>query len=693
MVKRILRKLKNKLTRVKYDKVTFASEEHFNDQAKRYIDEISRENRIAESDSIPESDDMQVEMLARERVINDLSNNPEYTMDNILVIRDPYGYVPLSAMAVFSTNEPLKSKVWVEGSEATRMMGELPVCYKHRIPVFGLYADKVNDVVIELYNPDDELIKTIRFQIETGGLPLSCQNLVTILKSKEKSQYPFYYISGVDVWFPTIIDSEGYVRYYFKKPSKNYGVFPMSHGMMFHCERDISRASFGAPHASVAYEMDLWGRIRKTYNIRNGVHHDVYEIGAGGNLLIATSSLEKYCEDVVAEIDRVTGLIVKEVRMDDIVTEPSVKDSTDWAHMNTVSYNRQDNSVLVCLRNLHSVLKIDWTTGKLLWLLGDPFFWKGTTMEKYVLTPEHEDIQWFYQAHASYQIDKKPGDDPDIIRIMLYDNHYQSRRQTDNFDNDKHSYGNVYFVNERAKTVSLHKRFKSRKSTVRSNAVYDGDRNRFMMMSGCLQKNYEGAAGLIYEYSYYNMALKNLLGIAKKFYRAYPMTIDFNSLAERISTDPVVVGDYFYPEKCEAPDVTNALPLPFVEQKEKELKEERVMKTRKQKEEEWERMMQGKKWEDLDHSGRIGKTAFTLSGSNMFMYAVDHMVSHLYMVGEENTYCMDYTDTYQELLAVFYNYGYNMTVPIDRLPKDRYHLYVKCMGNLYDTGKEFTIKE
>lgn len=687
----LFRKLR--LIKKGYDKVTFASEEQFNEQTNRYIDEINQENRVAVSESIEEEKDMQIEMLARERAINDLAANPEYTADNILVIKDPYGYVPLSALAIFSTTKPLKSKVWVAGSKDTIMKGELPACYNHRIPIFGLYADTVNKVIIELYTPENERVRTIQFQIETGGLPSSCQDLATIIKSNEKTKYPFYYISGVDVWFPTIIDSEGKVRYYIKKPSKNYGVFPMSGGMMFHCERDISRASFGAPHASVAYEMDLWGRIRKTYNIKNGVHHDVYEIGPGGNLLIATSSLEKYCEDVVAEIDRVTGLTVKEVKMDDIITEPSVKDSTDWAHMNTVSYNRQDNSVLVCLRNLHSVLKIDWTTGKLLWILGDPFFWKGTTMEKYVLTPEHDDIQWFYQAHASYQLDKKPGDDPDILRIMLYDNHYQSRRQTDNFDDDKHSYGNIYFVNTKTNTVRLHKRFKSKKSTVRSNAVYDGDNNRFLMMSGCLQKNYDGAAGLIYEYSYYNKALKNMIGIAKKFYRAYPMTINFDSLAERISTDPVVVGDYFYPEACETPDVANAVPLPFVEKKEAKLKEERTMKTRKQKEEEWEKMMQGRKWEDLDHTERIGSTSFTIKGTNMYMYAIDHMVSHLYMVGENNTYCMDYTSTYQELLAVFYNYGYKMTVPIDRLPKDRYHLYVNCMGTLYDTGKEFTIKE
>ena len=32
-----------------------------------------------------------------------------------------------------------------------------------------------------------------------------------------------------------------------------------------------------------------------------------------------------------------------------------------------------------------------------------------------------------------------------------------------------------------------------------------------------------------------------------------------------------------------------------------------------------------------------------------------------------------------------------MTIGIDRLEKDRYHLYIRCLGELYDTEKEFEI--
>ena len=63
------------------------------------------------------------------------------------------------------------------------------------------------------------------------------------------------------------------------------------------------------------------------------------------------------------------------------------------------------------------------------------------------------------------------------------------------------------------------------------------------------------------------------------------------------------------------------------------------------------------------------------------------------MVGKNNTYVLDYTGTKQDIPALFYNYGYNMAVPLDNLENDSYHLYVKCFGVLYDTEHGFIISK
>lgn len=673
--------------------ITYLDEEYLDSRFQRYLRKITEKSRVAVTDTIENMYNIHIKTLARECVINELADSGEYNLKNILVIKNPYGYVPLSAMAIFSTDKPLSAKVWVESSEDILVKGELPPATNHRIPVFGLFADTVNKVHIVLSSGEKQ-VKHLRFDVQTEPLPEDMEKFAKVFLKKGAPAYRFYYMSGVDVWFPTVIDARGNVRYYIKKPSKNYGVFHLADGLFLHMDRGVLRPAFGVPHSTCAYETDLWGRTRRTFNVKNGMHHDVYEISPHGNLLIATSSLVKYCEDVVAEVDRVTGKIIKKVEMDDIITEPSVKDSADWAHMNTVSYQKQDNCVLVCLRNLHSVLKIDWATGKLIWILGDPFFWKGTTMESYVLKPENDDIKWFYQAHASYQMDRKPDDDPDVSRIMLYDNHYQSRRQTDNFDDDECSYGNVYFINEKTGTVRLHKRFVSEKSTVRSNAVFSREKDRFLLMSGCLDKKYKKMSALIYDYSYSNGQLQYLIGVKNKFYRAYPFEFNYNSLAEKISVDPVSFGELEYPEKIDKVDVSGAAEMPPKPENAIRMgKRDGKMKTRKQKEIEFERMMQGRSWDDLDHTERIARTSFRIFGNTLYMYGVDHIVEYLYIAGKKNTYVVDYTTTKQELLALFYNYGYYMTIGIDRLEKDRYHLYIQCLGNLYDTEKEFEIND
>ncbi|MDE6635251.1 MAG: hypothetical protein K2K09_01415, partial [Lachnospiraceae bacterium] len=74
-------------------------------------------------------------------------------------------------------------------------------------------------------------------------------------------------------------------------------------------------------------------------------------------------------------------------------------------------------------------------------------------------------------------------------------------------------------------------------------------------------------------------------------------------------------------------------------------------------------------------------------------YAIDHIVSRLYLVSDEETYEMDYSKTKQEIPAIFYNYGYFMPVPLIGMKDGRYSLYVKCFDTLYDTQKYIQIGE
>lgn len=102
-----------------------------------------------------------------------------YTLDNPLVIVNPYETSPLTAMVVFTTDEPAEITVQIAGKtpdvSVTHTFGSFGT--EHIIPVYGLYPDSVNFVEI-IAAPEDsqdsqsppESLKT-ELLIETGAMP------------------------------------------------------------------------------------------------------------------------------------------------------------------------------------------------------------------------------------------------------------------------------------------------------------------------------------------------------------------------------------------------------------------------------------------------------------------------------------------------------------------------------------------
>lgn len=87
---------------------------------------------------------------------------------------------------------------------------------------------------------------------------------------------------------------------------------------------------------------------------------------------------------------------------DDYWTLRGFKDTYDWAHGNGISYNAQDDSILINARALCAVIKVDRKTKEIRWILGDPTGW-GDQYQKYFLKPEGDSFQWFYFQHNPIQ--------------------------------------------------------------------------------------------------------------------------------------------------------------------------------------------------------------------------------------------------------------------------------------------------
>lgn len=656
-------------------------------------------NEVAET-TISKRNSLVAKMRARDAFLEKCLSSGKYTENKFLVIQDPYLLSPLSALVLFQTKTKYKIKAVVKGKETgetignTDIFGITELSVNHRIPIIGLYPNKENDVYLYFFNESEKLCKTFVFQITTAPLPVVMDNtIVKLVKNQKPSAFPMTFVYGGDTHFPYAFDRAGDIRFYIARQPKPYGLHFLSNGHFLFAEKNVLMPSFSNPHSSQVLEMDILGRVHRVYNIENGLHHDANEILPGGNIIAAGSSLENSNEDMVIELDRITGKVVKKIKLGNIF-DKTYQDGIDWVHLNTVSYDIKTDSILICCRNLHTVAKINWKTGELLWILCNPKFWKGTSMTDKLLTPVGKNLKksgWFYQAHAAYFLEKTFSENPDIVYMIIYDNHWHKRRSVNFFDEDPHSFIRIYEINEKEHTVALWKSFPCEKSKIRSNGIFCEKQNRLFAMSGFLEPLIDGCTGAVNEYDFESGELLNQYLTKTSYYRAYELPMNYLELIKPMEQEKeYMLGTIREPQKIKMPDVSFSIPIPkrelFYSTEEiyyKGTKAERKKKYKKALEQETVPF-------DLEQD--IANTTFSIVDNILYIKAVDHLLKRIYFLGESNYYMQDYSDTKQTNPGLFGRLFYAITIPLGKLEKDKYQIYLECERKLYNTEEYIEIR-
>ena len=377
-----------------------------------------------------------------------------YSWEEPMVIQNPYQVSPLTAVIIFDTKEECAVRFTVKGkTEAADISGEVESAASHRIPVIGLYPAMENTVVLELLDKSGKVTDSQEITITTDELPDKLDDAVKPVKTSGESAFELTMVYGQRTTFPFAYDCMGDIRWYMSGEFTS-GIYMLSNSRMIVASNEAFMPSQAKPQTTNLYEMDYLGRAYTMYYVAGGNHHEVIEKEPDGNLLVLTSSLEGHIEDKIQEIDRQTGEVVNELIMEDIFSG-KYEDRVDWTHLNTVSYQSETDTIVISPRNLESVVKLNWTTKEIQWILCDPRFWEGTEYEKYVLQPEG-DFVYQFQQHTAYQMETDLDGDDQTIEVSMFDNHYVKVRKSDvlqYFDGEKESYLLVYAVNEAEKTV------------------------------------------------------------------------------------------------------------------------------------------------------------------------------------------------------------------------------------------------
>lgn len=337
-----------------------------------------------------------------------------YSLEEALIVVNPYGTSPLSAAAIFSTEEACGGTITVKGkSPENNVTGTFEPEKNHIVPIYGLYNNGTTEVVITL---DDGTSAT--FQVTTEDINVDYGTISAEMKNEENYDYTNLTFVCSTMGSLYAVDGAGDIRFY-TNMGGTLGVHQLANGYLLMPASYVLKASY---YKEGMIETDLLGKIYGEYMIPGGQHHDFVEL-PDGNLLVASDSPDlSTVEDYVVEIDRKSGEVVWELDMKELMEpedgqsasmDTDGSEEADWFHNNGLAYDAENDLVLLSARHKDAIVAVNKEDKSLAWILGDPDGW-GEEYHSYFFEPEGEDFEWFYAQHNVSILDN--GD------IALFDN-------------------------------------------------------------------------------------------------------------------------------------------------------------------------------------------------------------------------------------------------------------------------------
>lgn len=281
--------------------------------------------------------------LVNEKDILDIQTNKEsyfnvysYDLSNPNVVINPYENSPLTALVMFETKDYSQVNVIIKGKYDNDISYTFDKDKYHLIPIYGLYPDYNNTVIIESEN-----VKKI-INIETDPLPddfIYKDDMIL-------DNYNFYNVN-----YPYAIDSHGDVRWYLNR--HYYGnVTVLDNANIL-----VGSDSYTEEEYTISlYKMNLLGKICNEYLLKDGYYglNGVFD----NNVIIKSS---KYLN-----LDLQTGTVKK---IEEEINDDAFNNYTYSLYNNVTNYNLNKSVRLGTLKETEVLKKkiplIKYKKGKL----------------------------------------------------------------------------------------------------------------------------------------------------------------------------------------------------------------------------------------------------------------------------------------------------------------------------------------
>ena len=277
----------------------------------KYVDYMSlnrlRLNLSADS-SLPVHSPLTQKTRERAKSLQKIFEDTSISFESPEIVLNPYGLTPLTALVFFHTRKPCCVISTVKGHNAAsdwQLSYDTPAT-AHAVPVFGLYPDSDNRIELRIKAPDGSESESREFHIKTDKLP------------------PDHFLTKHTA-YPAIPDSNGDIRYVLNIPSSTDagGILSLANNRFLVPDHEICTPTNEIPLSTHLYEVDLLGRVFRTYYIGTGIKSILGESTTADSFFVLTkkkklknaspqeansdSNAEKNGEDTVIEVNRETG--------------------------------------------------------------------------------------------------------------------------------------------------------------------------------------------------------------------------------------------------------------------------------------------------------------------------------------------------------------------------------------------------
>ena len=360
----------------------------------------------------------------------------KYTLDRAKVYVNPYNANPLSAMIMFYTDDSTEVSVTVKGKNSDDFTINYGKSNYHYIPVYGLYGDYDNTVVVTL---GDKTTKEFRIKTDKIDMPS-----VTTKSGNITSAGDLYLLTSPISMNSFGLDGYGNVRWMLSDTYyHNIKVLDNGH-LLIGIDTD---STSGLP--TVIREIDYLGRIYNEYTIDSGYLNDFF-VKSNGNIIVTSKNVDRITiSDLVLEIDKNTGKIVKQIdvyklfeSIDKSFTDGIERD--DYFYNSGIEYYEDTDTLLLTYWGGEMVVSIDYSDSKINWIFTNPDN-LPSSFDSYLLKGD----DGFVYPKAMHQA-KLSGD-----TLKVLDNGYSTIKNENDLSNLKGSYSSVNTYTITDKKIAL----------------------------------------------------------------------------------------------------------------------------------------------------------------------------------------------------------------------------------------------